>query len=180
MNLTNQIDLSEFFVTVSQANDFKTRLENICEMMFETNFNLEKALTDQFGIDKKDKFIKLLRENNINDLNTSIIKDFIIKITEVISNIPILSLTIAIEPNEETLISLSQWFLYNLNKQILFDITINKNIIAGAMLNFNGKHKDYSIKPVFDEIINKQISDMYKKTASTPLHQQTEFITIGR
>ena len=51
-----------------------------------------------------------------------------------------------------------QWFQFTLNKQILIDIKVDKKLVAGAYINFNGKFKDYSIKTNFDGIIEQKLN----------------------
>ncbi len=170
----NQIDLSDFFITKSQASDFSLRLSNILDKMFENDFNLEKALIEEFGIEKKDKFIMQLHENK---LSTNI-NDFLKTLPEIVAKIPIITITIAFEPSQETLQSISQWFLINLKTQYILDLQIDRKIIGGAVINFNGKYKDYSIKPLFNEIIKQNLNNPSQKTPT--LHQNTEYMTIGR
>jgi F0F1-type ATP synthase delta subunit len=170
------LDLSGFFVTKSQANDFARGISNIIDKMYELNFNLENAFAEEFGIDKRDKFIDLLHENSHKNLS---LKDFLINIIEEIKILPEVSLIIAYEPNNETLKAISQWFLISLNKQILLNIKVDKTLIAGAAINFNGKYRDYSIKALFDGIIKKQLYPDKSSTTSN-IKQQTEFMTIGR
>jgi hypothetical protein len=146
-----ELDFSDFFKTNIQAVDFVTRLSRISEGIYETNFNLDKALTHEFGIRKKDKFNELLRDGNIPPGSTLALKDFINKIQERISSLPVVSLTIAFEPGDETLKSIFDWFPLNINKQVLLDIKVDTSLIAGAYVGYNGKCLDYSVKPVFDQ-----------------------------
>src|SRR5260221_11894392 len=99
----DNIDLSDFFITKAQANDFATRLNAIVDMMYTTNFDLEKALMHELGIHKKDAFMKLLRENKMSDASHSAMQDFLKKMQETITSLPVVSLSIAFEPSEETL-----------------------------------------------------------------------------
>ncbi len=55
------IDLSSFFKTQSQANDFSSRLATISKEIYQTNFTIEKALTEQFGVEDKLPDYTLLR-----------------------------------------------------------------------------------------------------------------------
>ncbi len=153
----DNIDLSDFFITKAQANDFATRLNAIVDMMYTTNFDLEKALMHELGIHKKDAFMKLLRENKMSDASHSAMQDFLKKMQETITSLPVVSLTIAFEPSEETLKALSQWFLTTRNKQVLFDILTDEKLIAGAIITSNGKFKDYSIRKDFDRIIRSEL-----------------------
>jgi F0F1-type ATP synthase delta subunit len=145
-------NFSDFFKTNTQATDFVTRLSSVSEQIYSTDFNLEKALSDQFGIQKKDKFMIILRDNKIPIDSNTALEDFLKKIREKISSMPIVSLMLAFEPKEETLKSISDWFPLNINMQVLLDIKVDPDIIGGTYINFNGKCSDFSIKPVFEQI----------------------------
>ena len=177
----DQIDLSIFFQTKAQANEFSTRLSLLSEKIYNTNFNLEKMLTDQFGIKKKDAFISLLRENNIGVKNNSAFKAFLTSIIQMIASLPIVSLTVAFEPKEKTLQKLSEWLVLHVNKQAVFDVTVNPELLGGAAIDFNGKHMDFSIRPKFDEIVTEVLAPKQKideAVMNAPLHQQAEHLSI--
>src|SRR5271154_348570 len=107
----DQIDLSDLFTTKVEANDFLARLTTISEMFFQTGFNLEHALHQQFGVNKSDKIITILRANNVNPESLPAVKDFFFIIMSKISSLPVISLTIAFEPQDQTFKTLSQWFI---------------------------------------------------------------------
>ena len=99
-----------------------------------------------------------LRDNKIKNSSNDELKKFLQNLQNDIRRIPVLTLNIAFEPNETTLKALIQWFLFTLNKQVLIDFIIDKKIIAGASINFNGKFKDYSVKTLFDNIIIQKLN----------------------
>ncbi len=154
----DSIDLSAFFITKAQATDFSSRLSAVVEKIFETNFNFEDAFSKEFGMKKKDTFMSLLRTNNITLQADSEVKNFLDKIITTISSLPVVSLTLAFEPSDQTLIAISQWFVMNMHKQFLLDITIDKKLIAGATVNCNGKHADFSIRLLFENILKEMLS----------------------
>lgn len=149
------MDLSDFFTTKSQATDFSARLATLSEMIYKTNFQLESALMELFGIQKKEKFLSFLRENNVAIDNPSSLKDFFLKLQTTIAQLPVFSLTIAFEPSEATLQAISSWFLLNLKKQMLFEFTVDSSLIGGAVINYNGKFKDYSVKKPVEQLVIK-------------------------
>jgi len=149
-----EIDLSDLFNTKSQSVDFASRLNSILKQIFEKEFNPEKVLMEQFGIEKKDRFMTLLRDNNINATSRLDIKSFIEKILEKINTMPVMELVLAFKPTDKTLQSLSSWFILNTKKQVLLDIKIDKNLIGGAAILSNGKYLDFSVKPNFDKIFD--------------------------
>ena len=75
-------DLSEFFITKNQASDFIQSINNIIDKLYEVNFKLETALVDEFGIDKKDKFINLLRDLKVQNNSNDEIKKFLQNLQE--------------------------------------------------------------------------------------------------
>lgn len=151
------LDLTPFFKTKAQATDFNARLAGISAKIFETNFNLEQALLEEFGLAKKDKFMALLHANKINTEKASALQAFFTKVQDYINKLPVLSLTIAFEPKEKTLQALSEWFVMNLKQQMLLEITVDQNVIAGATINYKGKFTDGTIKPVFEKIMKETI-----------------------
>ena len=164
--MEEHIDLSDLFNTRPQAVDFSARLTIILKKVFEKEFNPEKIFMEQFGIEKKDKFMTLLRDNNVNPQSRLDIKNFMEKILERINVLPVISLVLAFEPNEHTLQLFSRWFTLNTNKQVLFDIKVDKKLIAGAAILSNGKYLDFSIKPEFD-VIFAQMFKPQPKSIST-------------
>lgn len=165
------LDLSAFFHTRAQANDFLVRLSNCSEEIYKNDFNFEKSLTDNFGLEKKDKLVSFLRNNNINTTSATDIKNFLDKLQEQITKLPMLSLTLAFEPNEETLNLINEWFAINTKKQFIFDITINPNLLAGVAINFNGKYLDYSVNKKFDKVLKDALIEDAKNPP--PLLHQT-------
>lgn len=174
----DQLDFSSLFTTKAQANDFLTRLSTVVDLMYTINFDLEKSLTETFGVHKKDLLMKLLRENNILPTAHAQVQEFLKKLKETIPVLPVVSLTIAFEPTDETLQKLAQWFLFTIKKNVLFDIQIDTTLIAGAKITYNGKFKDYSIKPTFDTLVQKVLTP--KETQTPSVHQSAEQMVIGR
>jgi F0F1-type ATP synthase delta subunit len=162
------VDLSPFFQTKSQANDFLARIATLSEQTYTNNFNLERALLAQFGIEKKDRFLALLRDNQINTASATELKAFFTNLQAQIASMKQLTITLAFEPTEQTLKSLADWCILNLKKQILFDVKVNPAILAGALFAYNGKQMNFSLKPQFDHIV---------QTIMNPPAQQSKSVT---
>lgn len=171
----DSLNLSDFFTTKGQATDFLSRLATLSEMIYKTDFNLETSLMGLLGIQKKDKFLTLLRENNISSNSAGDLKNFIITLQTTITKLPVFSLTIAFEPTEQTLKVISEWFVMNLKKQAIFDFIVDPSIIAGAIINYNGKFKDYSFKNPVKQMLTTLLEPQNKKTLQT--NQQTSALT---
>lgn len=164
----DNIDLSDLFTTKMEANEFVSRLASISDMFFQTGFNLEKSLVQQFGVNKSDRLFAIMRDRNISPEILPAVKDFLFALATKIPTIPVMTLTVAFEPNEQTLKSLSEWFLVNMNMQILFSIAVDKNLVAGATITYNGKFFDFSIRETFDRILKENLTRLEAEEAKRP------------
>lgn len=157
-----EINLSDFFSTKSQALFFSACLHAITDKIYETNFDLEKNLSEQIGSIKTEKFLMLMRDNDIPIASNPALIEFFRCIQDTISSLPSAGITMAIEPNDQMLKSISNWLLLNLKKQILIEPEIDKNIIAGAAVSFQGKRLDSSIRSEFDRICTETINGTHQ------------------
>lgn len=149
----DNIDLTDLFTTKTEANDFLARLTSVSEKFFQTNFELEKELHQHFGVTKTDKLLMILHQNNVPAESLPAVKDFFFILMAKISSLPIMTLTLAFEPQEQTLTAVSEWFFINMHRQMLFEIVVDANIVAGAHIRYNGKFFDFSVRSTFDRIL---------------------------
>jgi len=61
-----------------------------------------------------------------------------------IENLCVLGLTVATEPTRSNIVAYGAWVKKNLGQNIILDISVNPNLIAGAQIVWNGKYKDYA------------------------------------
>ena len=55
-------------------------------------------------------------------------------------------LTIAFQPDDNTVAAFSEWVKKNLTADTLIDLKFDKTIVGGALIVASGKYKDYSVK----------------------------------
>lgn len=145
----------------------------VSDAVYEADFNLDEALTGQFGAKKKAAFNALLREQKIQVNSNNALRGFFAKISEKVASLPVLALKIAVEPDGSMLQELSDWFPANIDRQVLIDLEVVPGIIAGAVLTFNGRYADYSVRPVFDRIFPEVLKPNNLPEAKPALGQTT-------
>jgi len=67
------------------------------------------------------------------------------KLKEKLKSLPIFSLTIGFEPTEEFKEKLVHWIKENVEKKAVLDLKIDKEILGGAIISWQGKYKNYSL-----------------------------------
>lgn len=168
-------DLSKLVKTKAQARELIIRIASVSEQVFQTNFNLETALSEQFGMQKKDIFVAMMRNAGISEQKPSQIKNFLTKLQEQINALPVLSVSLAFEPTEKTLKILSDWFLLNVKRQVLFDITVDPSLIAGIAIHYNGRFLDFSVQDRIQVVIKAMLTESPTQPLTSneqAIHQQ--------
>lgn len=124
--------------TRDEANLLYSEIEELEKTIFKTDPNIFNT-TLQSGV----------RATTANFINSAMAgqdkAEFFKNIKEVISSLAYIELKIAFEPTMETLYKLSDWTRKNINPMVCLDIKIDKRILGGVVITYNGKFKDYSL-----------------------------------
>lgn len=91
-------------------------------------------------------FITSFANQPITAENQIAIKRKIDALTDQLHLLKNLQLTIAFQPNEETITYFSEWVKKNINKDLLIDLRFDKSIVGGAVIIVKGTYKDYSVR----------------------------------
>lgn len=59
-------------------------------------------------------------------------------------------LTVAFKPSREFLDKITVWFEKNVGEKITVDLTIDPEIVGGAVILFNEHYRDYSIRTMME------------------------------
>ena len=103
---------------------------------------LEKDISYQQGLNIK----KIAIAHEVNLTNTTEVVNFLNQLTQAIHALPIVNLEFAFPPKSPLITMISQWFLVNMQQMVVLKITVNPAIMAGSVISFHGKRKDYSLK----------------------------------
>jgi hypothetical protein len=71
--------------------------------------------------------------------------------------LPILKLILAFEPSEVVINDISHWARVNLERGILIDLSMDRNLLGGAVIIYKGKFYDFSVRKKLHEIFEKGI-----------------------
>jgi hypothetical protein len=122
---------------------------------------LEKFSSNSFsptGAAADDQIFRKLSKDVADLLTTAFIKTYPNPETQIIIKRQIndlldefrkcksIRLTIAFQPNEETITFFSDWVKKNVKPDMLIDLQFDKSIVGGVQLIANGVYKDYSVR----------------------------------
>ena len=140
-------DIFKYIKTVDEARQLANDIDAFLSSLFETqNQSLEKTLSS-VGINTA----KQLKEIMLNLKGKDKINNFLIGLKVNLQKFKVLKLSLAFESSENSIDNIFSWVLKNLGDGIILDIKTDKSLLGGAIIEFNGKYKDYSLKKALEE-----------------------------
>lgn len=104
--------------------------------------NLQRNLTDAITLS--------LKEQNISFDNHQELQHYFHGLKQFITSLPVLQLTLAYHPNNEQIEKLVAWARQTTEKPIILQLHYNQHILGGAIITFEGRYLDLSLKKKLD------------------------------
>lgn len=106
------------------------------------NTNLQRNLTDALTLS--------LTEQAISFDNHQALQQYFHGLKQFITTLPILQLTLAYHPSNEQIEALALWARQQTGKPVILQLHFNKHLIGGAIITFEGRYIDLSLKKKLD------------------------------
>ena len=139
-------------------------LDDLAENIFKTDDSLSRFIQKSSNNPLFAAILAILPSDLQNgDGDKNEIKNLTTEIKKRIQALKKLSLTLAIKPNEKILKTVKDWARTNTGEQVVLDVTVDPEIIGGAIIVRNGTYHDYSIaKKIKDIFVEKHDALMAK------------------
>lgn len=97
--------------------------------------------------------LTLFLEDIINRLDEKNLSEKeIFKIEKNLLSLPVLRLEIAFKPTDEFIKKLSDWVEKEAQQKVILDIVVNPKVVAGALIEYQGIFRDYSLSKRIEEL----------------------------
>jgi len=128
-----------------------------------TSTSEESKPTSEVTHPEDSNWLKSLPQSFYQQFNKDNVYQIFSDLEKMTTNLPILTMYLAFEPDEATLNQLGTFVRQTFNfPLLLLDIKINPNLIAGTALVWKGIYKDYSLHAKIEEKRN-EISQGFKR-----------------
>ena len=136
-------DIANLIATKADLNLMNSELDLLENSLYKTGVN---------------SFDSVLREKVREGLR-AIIKEpaDLKKVKEYVNQIKFLELTLAVDPTKKTLDRIINWVAETINQRVALDIKIDQSIIGGAVIIFEGKYFDGSVKAKLEKITQNYV-----------------------
>jgi F0F1-type ATP synthase delta subunit len=150
----DQPKLLSLIKTKAELFDLEEKMEMLSSLLGKINTNYEVQIKAVLDYDSFNALIKDFQDLNLKLNNQADLEKYLILIKARMQNFKFLKLTLAINASEELVETITYWITNNIGEMILIDLNFDKSIIAGGMIEFEGKYKDFSIKSKLEKFFN--------------------------
>lgn len=117
---------------------------------------IDQLLADLYRQKKQsaipEAFAALAKSRQVDLSNRQQAENFFESLKQELTQIPLIGLTVGFTPSKESVAAIASWVHTNVSNKLILDITVDKEILGGATISFNGFYKDLSLKKVLDDI----------------------------
>lgn len=158
----NNQKLLESIVTDEQRQVVLHKLDTLIVDLFRLSpeskeFNLEKYLQDHAGIEFTQLIQNLAEDNKIDPRDLQQIKNLLSTLRQNLAQLKIFKIILAIDPDKDFALKLSNWVHEHINKDVIVEIEVNPIILGGSIIIFDGKYFNNSLSNIINQSISQHI-----------------------
>lgn len=135
-------------LTTQQNELILDALKQAKNSIFDQTKKSHEILKNKLPFDLADLIFESAKEANIDLEDSNQAQNFYKEIETSLQNRPIVDLTLAFGPSYELLQKISNWWNKNIEPNILLNIKIDKKLVAGAIIGYNGIMKDFTLRQI--------------------------------
>lgn len=146
--MTAQTDKSYFvsqLPTKFQIQEFVRQAGMFRSLLFQMKLTFEEKITAAFSAHNRSIFTNWLQTQHFDENKPDMMDTIVSKLIDDLQDLPTLTLSLAIEPDERLTNQLALWLKNNHNSPCLIEFIRKQSVIGGAIINFGGKQHDYTL-----------------------------------
>lgn len=153
-NILIYFDIITSLKTKEELDQLSSEIDSLLVSIFETrNQSFDSALRT-ISIKTARKITEALTKNSIDTTNKELIRNFLEGIKKLLGKFKTIRLIIAFELSGQAIENIHNWVSLNLGEGYILDIETNKSLLGGAIIVFNGKYKDLTIKKSLEDVFS--------------------------
>lgn len=136
--------------TKKHSDEVISKLEELKGYLYNKRIDLGKKMSEIFSYELKEKIMALSWQEQINLNDPDSFGAFLESLQNYVKHMPVVKITLAFEPNDKIVEEICAWFVEQYGKNVIVDVSLDSSIVAGAIIGFNAKERDYSLRTRID------------------------------
>lgn len=113
-------------------------------------FMLEKTL-DSISTSSAKKITETFSKNKLDINNKDVVTGFFEILKDLLKKFKIIKLVLAFDPTHKTIENIHNFVKNNVGIGYILDIEVSQDVLAGAIVIYNGKYKDYTLRKSLED-----------------------------
>lgn len=145
-------DLLTSLKTTKQATLLASEIDTLTQTLFKSEkMSLEKALT-AISATNAQKIMQAFSENNLDTNDKDVVRDFLDTLKSLIKKFKIIKLVLAFDPTLKTIEKIHNFVKEKMGIGYILDIDVSQDLIGGAIVIFNGKYNDFTLRKRLEDV----------------------------
>lgn len=155
-------DLITSLKTTREVDDLSLEIDILKSALFTSSkMSLEKALSSISQASAK-KITEIFSKNNFDMHDKELVHDFLDTLADLIKKFKVIKLILAFDPTGKTIENIAEFVSEHIGIGYILDIEIDKSKLAGAVVMFNGKYKDFTLRKTLEEVFANKNEEIAK------------------
>lgn len=159
MNKSNTLmypDIVDSVKTIQEINELVLEIDGLLENLFKSDkHSFEKALVG-INFDTAEKIKQIFLQKKLDLKDKEGVKNFLETLKDELNKLKVIKVTLACEWTIKTVNRICNWIKENLGKGYVLDINRDETVLGGAIIVFNGKYKDITLKKRLTETFEEK------------------------
>lgn len=144
-------DLIATLKTTQDVTYFLSEIDTIKLTFFKSEeLSLQKTL-NSIDPDSAKKILEFFSKNNLDINDKEIVSDFFETLKELIKKLKVIKLVLAFDPNYNIINNIYNFVKETVASGYILDIEVSQDLLGGAIVIFNGKYNDFTLKKEIEE-----------------------------
>ncbi len=152
---------SNYIRTVQEKEEFLSQLDILLANLFKTDaFNFEDTLKKTVSLNNVWIIKRGVKDHNIDTNDRTAIENLLGNIKTQVEKLKVLKIYLAFDPTTEIIDDIFNWTLKNIGEEVVLDIEKDESILGGAIIVFEGRYRDFTLKRGLEEIFQNKESGL--------------------
>ncbi len=144
--LSKYKEIIDGIYTVAQKNTFVNAIQHAIDASFDQNKEVQFVLDSYIPYFQSDQILSLAQSFRVDLRDQQAATAFYKELLGVLSQLKIVDLTLAYTPNYDQISKIIAWWRTEVDPYIILNLKFDRDLIAGAIVGFDGQSKNVSLR----------------------------------
>ena len=153
-------DLITSLKTTQEVESFVSEIDTLMFEFYNTKGLLIHKVLDSISFGTVGKIMQVFLKNNLDINNKDTFVNFFQTLKILIKKLKVIKLVLAFDPTRRTIERLHNFVKENIGVGYVLDIEVYRDVLGGAIVIFNGKYKDFTLKKNLEEVYKSRKNEI--------------------